>query len=91
MDVEARPLRLPGTNLGVLVGAVVVDDQVDDEILRAGLLDLAEEAQELLVLVARPALGHRLPCGHVEGSEQGGVAMADVVVRDPLHIGQTHG
>ena len=83
MDVEAGPLGQPGTNFGVLVGAVVVDDQVDVEILRDGLLDLAEEAEELLVPLARPALGQHLPRGHVQGSEQGGGAMADEVVRDP--------
>jgi hypothetical protein len=44
VDVEAGALGQPGTNFGVLVGAVVVDDQVDVEILRDGLLDLAEEA-----------------------------------------------
>ena len=91
MDVEAGPLGQPGTNFGVLVGAVVVDDQVDVEILRDGLLDLAEEAEELLVPVARPALGQHLPRGNVQSSEQGGGAMADVVVRDPLHVAQAHG
>ena len=30
MDVEAGPLGQPGTNLGVLVGAVVVDNQVEE-------------------------------------------------------------
>ena len=45
----------------MLVGAVVVDDQVDVEILRDGLPDLAEEAEELLVPVARLALGQHLP------------------------------
>jgi len=63
--VEAGPLGQPRTNFGVFVGAVVVDDQVDVEILLDGLLDLAEEAEELLVPVARPALGQHLPSGHV--------------------------
>lgn len=45
----------PDTNFGVLVVAVVVDDQVDVEILRDGLLDLAEEAEELLVPTSRAA------------------------------------
>ncbi len=84
VDVEAGPLGQPGTNFGVLVGAVVVDDQVGVKILRDGLLDLAEEAEELMVPVAKPALGQHLPRGHVQGSEQGSGALADVVVRDPL-------
>lgn len=55
MDVEAGLLGQPDTNFGVLVVAVVVDDQVDVEILRDGLLDLAEEAEELLVPTSRAA------------------------------------
>jgi hypothetical protein len=91
VDVEAGPLGQPGTNFDVLVGAVVVDDQVDVEILRDGLLDLAEEAEELLVPVARPALGQHLPRGHVERREQGCGAVTDGVVGDALDLPQTHG
>ncbi len=65
----------------MLVGAVVVHDQVDVQILWHRLLDLPEEAQELLVPVARHALGEHLAGGHVQGGEQGGGAVADVVVR----------
>lgn len=75
----------------MLVGAVVIHDQMDVEILRDGLLDLAEEAQEFLVPVARLALGDHLASGHVQGSEQGGGAMADVVMGDALDVPQTHG
>jgi hypothetical protein len=91
VDVEAGPLGQPGTNFDVLVGAVVVDDQVDVEILRDGLLDLAEEAEELLVPVARPALGQHLPRGHVERREQGCGAVTDGVVGDALDLPQTPG
>ncbi len=81
MHVEAGPLRQPGPDLGVLVGAVVVDDQVDIEVLGDGLLDLAEESQELLVPVAGPALGQNLTGGNVQGGEQSGGAVTDVVSR----------
>ncbi len=91
MVVEAGPLRYPGTNLGVLVGAVIVDDQVDLKILRDGLLDLSEEALLFLLPVARPALDQHLPCPQVQGSEQGVGAMADVVMGDPLHVAQAYG
>jgi hypothetical protein len=73
------------------VGAVVVDDQVNVQVLRHELLDLPEEAQELLVPVARPALGEHLAGGHVQGGEQGGGAVADVVMRHTLHVTQAHG
>jgi hypothetical protein len=75
--MEARPLGQPGPDLGVLVGAGVVHDQVDVQILGNRLLDLAQEAQKFLVPVAWPALGQHLSGGHVQGSEQGGGAVAE--------------
>jgi len=86
VGVEARPLRQPRPHLCVLVGAVVVDDQVVIQILRDGLLDLAKEAQGLLVPVTRFALGEHLASGHIQSSEQGGGAVADEVVRDALQV-----
>jgi len=75
----------------VLVGAVVVHDQVNVQVLRHRLLDLAQEAQELLVPVARSALGHHLTSGQVQGGKQGGGAVTDGVVGDALHVAQAHG
>ena len=57
MHVEAGLLRQPGLDLGVLVGAVVIDDQVQLQILGHLLVDLPQEAQELLVPVLWLALG----------------------------------
>ena len=75
----------------MLVGAVGVHYQVDVQILWHRLLDFTEEAQELLVPVARPALGEHLAGGHVQGGEKGGGAVVDVVVRHTLHVTQAHG
>jgi len=55
--MEPGPLRQPGPDLGVLVGAVVVHHQMDVQVLGHRRLDLAQEAQELLVSVAGLALG----------------------------------
>jgi hypothetical protein len=41
VDVEAQSLRQPGADLGVLVGAVVVHDQMDVQILGNRFLNLA--------------------------------------------------
>jgi hypothetical protein len=45
----------------MLVGGVVVDDEVDIEIARHRTLDALEKGQELLVAMARPALGQHCP------------------------------
>jgi hypothetical protein len=54
----------------VLVGGVVVDDEVNVEGRGRGLVDALEEAQELLIAVARPALGEHSSGGDVEGCKQ---------------------
>lgn len=63
------------------MGAVVIHDQVDVQVLGNGLLYLPQEAQELLVPVAGPALGQNLTGGNVQGGEQSGGAVTDVVSR----------
>jgi len=58
-------------NRGGLVGGVVVQQQVQLEVLRHGGVDQLEEPQELLLLVAVPAVvlgDHRL-AGRVVGRE----------------------
>lgn len=52
MQGDPRVARQPDPHGGVLVGGVVVDDQVQLA-PRVGLGDLAQEGQELLVAVAR--------------------------------------
>ena len=69
----------PGQHLRLLVGGVVVEDDVDDLAGRHGRLDGGEEADELLVPVALCAAAEHAPVEHVEGGEQGG-AVTPVVV-----------
>ena len=38
---------------------------------------------------ARPALGEDLAGGDIQGGEEGGCAMADIAVRDPLDVAQS--
>ena len=89
--MEAGSLRQPGTHLGVLVGAVVVDDQVHVQILGDGLLDLAQEAQEFLVPMPGLALGDHLASGHIQSREQGGGAVADVDMSHALYVAKPQG
>jgi hypothetical protein len=91
VDVVTGSLRQPGTDFGVLLGAIVVHDQVHVQILGNGFLDLAQEAQEFLVPMPGLALGDHLAGGHIQGREQGGGAVAVVVVGHALHRAQSHG
>ena len=97
MDVEAGPLRQPGAHLslrgraalyGVLVGAVVAHDQVHVQPIRNRVLNLAREDPELLMPLHGLALGDYLASGHVQGREQGGGAVAYVVIHQTLDVGQ---
>jgi len=80
MEDEAGMATEPGVHLGMLVGGVVVEDDVDN--LAGGDLGLdeVEEAYELLVAVALHAAADDLAVEHVQRGEQGGGAMALVVV-----------
>ena len=71
----------PGADLGVLVGGVVVEDGVDQLAGRHVAPRPVEEADELLVPVPLHALADDRAVEHVQRGEQGGGAVADVVVR----------
>ena len=61
MDVKAGPLAKPGTHLRMLVGGVVVDDQMHVQMRRDRGVDPLQEAEELLMPVMCSALGeHRV-------------------------------
>jgi hypothetical protein len=91
VQMKARAARQPCLHSSMLVGAVVVADQVHIEVLRDIGLDVAQEGQELLVAMLGLALREHGAIGDVQGCKQRGGAMADVVVRDALDIAQAHG
>jgi hypothetical protein len=70
----------PGAHLGVLVGGVVVDNGVDDLADRNLRFDLVEEADELLMPVALHATADHRSVQDIERREQGGRAVALVIV-----------
>ena len=57
VNVPTRTAGEPSSDLGMLVGGVVVDDEMDVELGRHIGLDMAEEGEELLVTMAGFALG----------------------------------
>ncbi len=72
MHVEAGMTGQPRLDLGMLVGGVVVDDQVNIEVRCDLPVDPVEEAVELLVPVLLHALADHPAVEHVERGEQGG-------------------
>jgi hypothetical protein len=79
VHVKARMPFEPGLNLGVLVGGVVVGDQVHGEVLRCLSIDAAQEFEPFLMPVSRHALTNHLASGNLARREQRGRAIALVV------------
>jgi hypothetical protein len=78
-------LRQPGRDVVVLVGVVVVEDDVQ---LPSGVGSryATQEVEELGLAVPLVAPVGDLPGGQLEGGEQGGRAVADIVVGRPLKV-----
>ncbi len=93
MEGPTRVPDQPGADLGLLVGCVVVEDDVDSLVRRELGLDRVEEADELLMAVALHVAADHRAVEHVERSEQRGGAVALVIVRHrsaaPLFQGQS--
>src|ERR1700685_3385129 len=91
-EVE-RPSRMlgePGQHLRMFVGGIVVEDGVDHLAGWHGPLDGCDEADELLMPMARHTAADHLAFEHAERGEQGRRAVAFVIVREgcafpPLH------
>src|SRR6266850_357426 len=58
VNVPTRTACKPSSDLGMLVGGVVVDNEMDVELGRHIGLDVAQEGEELLMTVAGFALGN---------------------------------
>ncbi len=80
-----RPPRMfgePGQHLRMFVGGISVEDGVDHLAGRDGPLDGCDEADELLMPMARHAAADDLAFEHAERGEQGRRAVAFVIVRE---------
>src|SRR5262249_20935000 len=91
VNVVTRRAGESRSDLVMLVGGVVVDDEVDVELGWHVGLDVTQEGEELLMTMAGVALSDDRAIEHVEGGEQGGRAMAPVVVGDAVDIADAHG
>ena len=91
VDMKARPASQPGFDFRMFVGGVIVDDKMHVEILGHTGIDVSQEGEELLMSVARLALGDDFTIGDIECRKQGGGAVTDVVVGDAFDVAQSHG
>ena len=91
VQVEARPLGQPVMDQIGLVGAVVVQDQVDVQLRRYVLFDGVEEVAELDGPVAALELADDLAGFGVERCEQAGGAVAKIIVRAAFGLSGAHG
>src|SRR6202042_3441282 len=81
MERPARMTHQPLTDLGMLLGGVIVRDGMDELTGRHRRLDCVEEADELLMPMLLHTSTDDRAIQHVEGCEQRGGAVSDVVVR----------
>jgi hypothetical protein len=91
VNVPTRTAGEPSSDLGMLVGGVVVDDEMDVELGWHVGLDVTQEGEELLMAMAGFALGDDRTVKHIEGGEQRGCAMSPVVVSDAFDVAEPHG
>ena len=70
----------PVAHLGVLVGGIIVENHMDRLVGRHLALDGVEKADEFLMPMALHAAGNDVVSRNIEGGEQGGGAMALIVV-----------
>ena len=100
MEDPARMTRQPRPDFGMLVAAVIVEDDMNQLAGRDVALEAVEKAQKLLVPVALHALPDDTAVEHVQGGKQCRRSIADIIVRrrpgaTPLHrqagLGSVHG
>ena len=80
MQVKARVLVEPKLDLVMLVGGVVVEDQVEIEGFGRLLIDGAQEAQKLLMAVTPHALSDDRTGGDIKGGEQRSCSMPLIIM-----------
>ena len=91
VEGEAAMTVKPGPNLGMLMGSVVVEDDVDSLVRRNLCIDHVQEADELLVPMALHVAPDDRPVEHIQGGEQRGRSVAFVVMGHGSEAPLLHG
>ena len=84
--MEARPSGEPGAHFRVFVRGVIIDDEMRIECRWDVGLDMLEEAQKLLMTMARATLREDPAIGDIEGGKQGRRTVSDVIVGETPSI-----
>src|SRR4051794_6797424 len=88
MEVPAWTPGEPSSDLRMLIGGVIIDDEVDVEFCRHIGLDVPQEGEELLVTMAGLALSEDRAIEHVECPEKRCGAMPFVVMGDAFDVAE---
>lgn len=92
VQVETRVSAQPFLHIGLSVGPVIVQDQVEGHVSRELPVQSPQEAQELLVPVARETLPNHPPVQNIERRKKRGDTVPQVVMGHgstaPLFYGQ---
>ena len=91
MNLVARPLGQPGTHFGMFVRRVIVDDQVDVQLRRDAIVEVAQKGKKFLVSMSWFAFGEDGAGGDIQCGKQSSGAVADVIVSDALDVAEPHG
>lgn len=75
----------------MLVGSVVIHDQMHVESFRETGVHMARKIEKLLVTMMVSALTQHGSGDGVEGCEQCGGSVSDIVVRDSFHVAKAQG
>src|SRR6267142_905676 len=79
-QIEARMFLYPAFNAGMLMGCVIVDDEVQVEPRRGLTIYLAQEFEELFMAMAIETFSDNGSLKHVERCEKRRRAVANIVV-----------
>ncbi len=88
MDVPAGMPGQPRLHSRMLMGAVVVDDQMDVELLGNALVDAPPEGEELLMAVARLASGEHGAAQHIQRGKECRGAVPLVIVCNAFNVAE---
>ena len=91
VEGEAAMTIKPGPNLGVLMGSVVIEDDMDRLVCRNLGINNVQKADELLMPVALHVASDDCPIENIQGGEQGGGSVSLIVVRHGAETPLFHG
>jgi len=91
VEGEAAMTIKPGSNFGVFMGGVVVEDDMDRFVCRNLGIDDVQEADELLMPVALHVASDDCPIENIQCGEQGRGSVSLVVVRHGAETPLFHG